>query len=51
MLSTRGLDIPNIDVLGTKDEEDDEEKVSGDDKDGAEAAVEEPSTKRARWFN
>ena len=51
--STRGMDIPNIDLLGTKEdeEEDGEDVVSGDDKDGVEQADEGPPAKKARWFN
>ena len=51
--STRGMDIPNIDLLGTKEDEQEDggDVASGDDQDGAETTVEGPATKKARWFN
>ena len=49
--SSRGIDIPNVDELGTKDEDDDEDAEGDEEKKDGDEADEEPAGKKGRWFN
>jgi hypothetical protein len=49
--SSRAIDIPDIEMLGEKEDDDDDEEAGGDEGEADEEKEDEPASKKAKWFN